>query len=72
MLWWQNNLVAGGGQPFEPLKLFTVTPIGIALLLTAILYFMIGILPHPRPVKIEAKEGKPSTVIRFPAIEFHQ
>jgi len=39
--WWQNNLTAVGGQPFVPFKLFTVTPIGIALLITAIIYFMI-------------------------------
>jgi di/tricarboxylate transporter len=39
--WWQNNQVAVHGQPFEPLKLFTVTPIGIALLITGILYFIV-------------------------------
>ena len=38
--WWQNNQAAVAGQPFEPLKLFSVTPIGIALLLTAVLYFI--------------------------------
>ena len=30
--WWQNNPEANAGQPFTPYKLFTVTPIGIALL----------------------------------------
>jgi di/tricarboxylate transporter len=39
--WWQNNQVAVHGQPFEPLKLFTVTPIGIALLITGILFFIV-------------------------------
>jgi len=39
--WWQNNQAAVHGQPFEPLKLFTVTPIGIALLITAIFYFIV-------------------------------
>ncbi len=39
--WWQNNQVAVHGQLFEPLKLFTVTPIGIALLITGILYFIV-------------------------------
>lgn len=38
--WWQNNQTAVAGLPFEPLTLFSVTPIGIALLLTAILYFI--------------------------------
>ena len=37
--WWQNNPEALAQSPFIPYGLFTVTPIGVALLLAAILYF---------------------------------
>lgn len=39
--WWQNNQAAVQGQAFVPVSLFAVTPIGIALLLTAIVYFIV-------------------------------
>lgn len=39
--WWQNNPTAVANQPFVPFKLLSVTPIGIALLLTAIVYFVV-------------------------------
>ncbi|MGB3211731.1 MAG: SLC13 family permease [Desulforhopalus sp.] len=37
--WWQNNPGVAANQPFTPFSLLAVTPIGIALLLTAIGYF---------------------------------
>lgn len=39
--WWEVNPEAVQGKPFIPLTLFTVTPIGIALLLSALIYFII-------------------------------
>jgi len=39
--WWVNNQAAVNNQPFVPFKLFKVTPIGIALLSTAIIYFIV-------------------------------
>jgi di/tricarboxylate transporter len=39
--WWQNNPEAHVGQSFQPFELFSVSPIGIALLITAICYFAI-------------------------------
>lgn len=39
--WWQNNQAAVHNKPFEPFTLFTVTPIGISLLITAIVYFIV-------------------------------
>jgi di/tricarboxylate transporter len=39
--WWKNNPAAVHGQPFEPLTLFAVTPIGIALLISGIVYFVV-------------------------------
>lgn len=38
--WWANNQAALGDVPFEAFGLFSVTPIGIALVITAILYFI--------------------------------
>jgi di/tricarboxylate transporter len=38
--WWVYNHDAVNNQPFVPFKLFKVTPIGIALLASAILYFI--------------------------------
>lgn len=38
--WWANNEAAVQGQPFVPFNLLSVTPIGIALLITAIVYFI--------------------------------
>ncbi len=37
--WWANNASALKGAAFEPLGLFSVTPIGLALLASALLYF---------------------------------
>lgn len=37
--WWKNNPDIVTSQPFTPFGLLTVTPIGIALLITAIVYF---------------------------------
>ncbi|MDA8134118.1 MAG: SLC13 family permease [Desulfobacteraceae bacterium] len=38
---WSNNHDLVGGKPFEPFGLFSVTPIGLSLVATAILYFMV-------------------------------
>lgn len=37
--WWEFNQAALGNKPFEPFNLLTVTPIGIALLVGALIYF---------------------------------
>ena len=37
--WWDNNIAALEGKTFVPFGLFSVTPIGLALVLSAILYF---------------------------------
>jgi len=37
--WWNNNMSLLGGKAFEPFGLFTVTPMGLALLAAGILYF---------------------------------
>ncbi|WP_205749299.1 SLC13 family permease [Desulfopila sp. IMCC35008] len=39
--WWNNNEAIVGGQPFEPLRLFSVSVIGVFLLLGVLLYFML-------------------------------
>lgn len=38
--WWSNNPSLLETQPFEPFGLFSVAPIGIALVIAAILYFI--------------------------------
>ena len=38
--WWSNNPSVVGDKTFEAFGLFSVTPIGIALVITAILYFI--------------------------------
>jgi len=38
--WWSNNQTILKGKPFEAFGLFSVTPIGIALVASAILYFV--------------------------------
>ena len=38
--WWSNNQAVLGDKTFEAFGLFSVTPIGIALVITAILYFI--------------------------------
>lgn len=37
--WWQNNLDSVNGAEFIPLELLSITPIGIALLLSMLFYF---------------------------------
>ncbi len=37
--WWNNNISLMGGKAFEPFGLFTVTPMGLALLVAGIIYF---------------------------------
>lgn len=37
--WWNNNISLMGGKAFEPFGLFTVTPMGLALLVAGIVYF---------------------------------
>ncbi len=39
--WWSNNQAILGDRPFEAFGLFSVTPIGIALVISAILYFIL-------------------------------
>lgn len=39
--WWENNQAMVNNQPFVPFKLLSVTPIGLALLLAAIVYFVV-------------------------------
>ncbi len=38
--WWSNNQAVLGDAPFEAFGLFSVTPIGIALVLCALIYFV--------------------------------
>jgi len=39
--WWSHNPSIVGDQPFEAFSLFSVAPIGIALVISAILYFVL-------------------------------
>lgn len=39
--WWLNNSAAVGDREFTPFGLLSVTPIGVALLATAIIYFVV-------------------------------
>lgn len=39
--WWSNNQAVLGGRAFENFGLFSVAPIGIALVISAILYFVV-------------------------------
>lgn len=39
--WWLNNGVTVGGAPFKSFGLLSVTPIGFALLVTALIYFIV-------------------------------
>ncbi len=39
--WWSNNQTLLGNQPFEAFGLFSVAPLGIALVIAAILYFIV-------------------------------
>ena len=38
--WWENNAAATGGRAFESFSLFSVTPLGLALVVSAVLYFV--------------------------------
>lgn len=38
--WWANNPAAVAGRPYAPFGLFSVAPIGISLVICAILYFI--------------------------------
>ena len=54
--WWKNNASSLGGQPFESFSLFTVTPVGVALLAGALIYFLVlgrFILPKVEHVEEE-------------------
>jgi di/tricarboxylate transporter len=65
-----NDLMVLGGKKLEPFGLFTQTPIGVCLLFSAILYFMVlgrFILPASRG---EADRGITSILIGdYPAME---
>lgn len=39
--WWANNQVALGDLPYQPFGLFSVAPMGISLVICAILYFAV-------------------------------
>jgi di/tricarboxylate transporter len=39
--WWKNNSSSLGGKPFEPFSLFSVAPVGVALLAGALIYFVL-------------------------------
>ncbi len=39
--WWENNAAIIQNQPFEPFGLFSVTPIGFALVICAMAYFVL-------------------------------
>ena len=39
--WWENNPAATHSQPFQPFGLFSVTPVGIALVVSAMAYFAV-------------------------------
>ena len=41
MSWWSNNATVLNNKPFEAFGLFSVTPIGIALVISAITYFVL-------------------------------
>ncbi len=40
--WWQHNAASLHGVPFEPLSLFSITPVGAALLAGVLLYFTLA------------------------------
>ncbi len=62
--WWKNNSAALGGAAFEPLGLFSVTPVGVVLLAGALIYFVaLGRFVLPRSEK-EADDGKPRLASR--------
>jgi di/tricarboxylate transporter len=39
--WWLNNAAVVGNAPFQPFGLVAVTPIGITLVLSALIYFLV-------------------------------
>jgi di/tricarboxylate transporter len=55
--WWTDNPALTGGPAFEAFGLFSVAPIGVALVLSAILYFVVfGKLVLPK-VSLEEETG---------------
>ena len=62
--WWENNASSLGGEPFEPFSLFTVTPVGLALLAGALIYFvLLGRFILPKAEQSE-EEGVASAHIK--------
>ena len=62
--WWQNNAGSLGGKPFEPFNLFTVTPVGVALLAGALIYFvLLGRFILPKAERAE-EEGVASAHLK--------
>ncbi len=60
--WWENNQSLLKGASFEPLGLFSVTPIGISLLLGALLYFsLLGRIILPSLKEEKAQKEKKGT-----------
>ena len=55
--WWENNADSLGGEAFEPLGLFSVTPVGLVLLGGALIYFVLfGRVIFPNAAEAE-QEG---------------
>ena len=55
--WWENNADSLGGEAFEPLGLFSVTPVGLVLLGGALVYFVLfGRVIFPNAAEAE-QEG---------------
>ena len=60
--WWENNQSLLKDASFEPLGLFSVTPIGISLLLGALLYFsLLGRIILPSLKEEKAQKEKKGT-----------
>ena len=62
--WWKNNASSLAGEPFEPFGLFTVAPVGIALLAGALIYFvLLGRFLLPKAERAE-EEGAASARLK--------
>ena len=62
--WWTNNSSGLNGKPFEPFGLFSVTPVGIALLAGGLVYFaLFGRLVLPKGSSDQEK-GVASAAVR--------
>ncbi len=62
--WWESNSDSLGGKPFEPLSLFSVTPVGLALLAGALIYFvLLGRFILPSAAQTE-EEGTASAQLK--------